>query len=149
MISFTPRLRGPRPGHRVVPGIAVAAIFLLTACARVPAEPPAPPVVQMAGTFAGTLTVDGNVLPARMTVTQTGPTLGMRLNVAEVGIASEGEGVAHPDRFTGRIPFQLTCPGEAVFEGFLEEEGRVLRGTVRATDCNSTMNGTFRFTRQD
>jgi hypothetical protein len=120
----------------------------VAACGRTAPEPPAPAVIQLAGSYSGNITVDGNFLPARMTVGQDGAALTLEFQVAEVGISTRGEGVAHTDRFTGRVPYQILCPGEAEFEGRLEEDGRLLTGTLRATDCDGTTNGTFRFTRQ-
>ncbi len=137
-----------RPNPRPAALFGALVLLLLAACARAEPEPPAPAVIQLSGSYSGNITVDGNVLPARMTVAQDGANLLLEFQVAEIGVATRGEGVAHADRFTGRVPYEILCPGTAEFEGRLEEDGRVLAGTLRATDCDGTMNGTFRFTRQ-
>lgn len=137
-----------RPFSRPAPLLGALTLLLLAACARAEPEPPAPAVIQVAGSYSGNISIDGNFLPARMTVGQDGSTLVLEFQVAEIGVATRGEGVAHADRFTGRVPYEILCPGVAEFEGRMEEDGRVLAGTLRATDCDGTTNGTFRFTRQ-
>jgi hypothetical protein len=139
----------PSP-ERFAMRLMVAALVLVTAaCTRGAPEPPAPASVQLAGDYTGSLSVEGNLLPASLTIMQDGANLRLQLSVPDLGASAQGTGVAHADRFSASVPYELNCPGEASFEGRLEEDGRVLTGSLTARDCDGTMTGTFRFSRQD
>jgi hypothetical protein len=146
----------PRPfdAHPTIrlPLIAIS-LVVMSACARTGAEPPspeppAPASIQLAGDYTGSLTVEGNLLRASLSVLQEGANLTLQLSVSDLGAVARGTGVAHDDRFSASVPYEINCPGEASFEGRVEEDGRVLSGSLTARDCDGTMNGTFRFSRQ-
>jgi hypothetical protein len=122
------------------------ALFLLAACAT---TPQAPPVAQLDGSYSGTISIMGETLFASMDVTQEGSALELRLSLPDIALASTGEGVAGQEGFRAEVPYTLTCPGTAVFDGTLQEDGRTVSGSVEATDCDGTMSGTFRFTRRN
>jgi len=140
-----------------LPGPTRWMVLALTAlvaagCASAGAKPEAtqPPGLSLDGRYEGSLTVEGNLLPATLTVEHAGETLRLRLSVPQIGVMTEGEGVASAEGFSARLPYALTCPGEARLEGAAspEEAGLVLAGRITATDCESTLGGTFRFTRR-
>jgi len=129
--------------------LVAALVLVAAACARNAPEPPAPAAVQFAGEYMGSLSVEGNLLPASLSITQEGANLRLRFSVSDLGVATEGTGVVHDDRFSASVPYEINCPGEASFEGRVEEDGRTLTGSLSARDCDGTMTGTFRFSRQD
>lgn len=128
-------------------GLAGLLALVVAACATTPA---APPPAQLAGTYSGTVSLGGQqTIFGSLQITQAGSDLGLRFSFAEIGVEAEGTGTATPDGFEGEVEYVLQCPGVAVFDGRLDEEGRVLAGSLTATDCDSAMQGTFRFTRRD
>jgi hypothetical protein len=96
----------------------------------------------------GSLTVGGSVFPASMTIHQDGADLVFQLSVPDLGAVARGTGVAHDNRFSATVPYEINCPGEASFEGRVEGEDGALTGSVTARDCGGTRTGTFRFSRQ-
>lgn len=145
--------RGTSMTALVRSGAGAAALLLpvlVVGCATAaPADPPPPPTLELAGNYSGSMTVDANFLPATLTVTQEGETIQIRLSVPDLGAVTQGTGTAGTERFTFRVPYELNCPGEATFEGRVDEEGaQALVGTLRAVDCDGVLNGTFRFARQ-
>jgi hypothetical protein len=132
--------------------VLALALVLAAGCASSGAkqDPPLPPQLSLEGRYEGSLTVEGNFLPATLTVEHAGETIRLRLSVPQIGVMTEGEGVASAEGFSARLPYALSCPGEARLEGAAnsEEAGLVLAGRITATDCDSTLGGTFRFTRR-
>jgi hypothetical protein len=139
----------PTPERSTMRLLAAALVVGAAACARGVPEPPAPAAMQIAGEYTGSLSVEGNLLPASLVIMQDGTNLRLQLSVSDLGIATEGTGVVHDDRFSASVPYEINCPGEASFEGRMEEDGRALTGSLTARDCDGTMPGTFRFSRQD
>jgi len=125
---------------------AALVLFLIAGCATTPG---APPVAQLDGSYSGTINIMGETLFASMDVTQEGSALELRLSLPDIALASTGEGTATREGFRAEVPYTLTCPGTAVFDGTLQEDGRTVSGSVEATDCDGTMSGTFRFTRRN
>jgi hypothetical protein len=122
-----------------------AALALLAACASAPAEPP---VTQVAGSYSGSINAQGQTLFGNMTLTQDGTALGVEFSLPDIALAATGEGTASATGVRLEVPYTIMCPGTAVFTGSLEEDGRTLSGTLVATDCDGTTNGTFRFQRR-
>jgi hypothetical protein len=141
--------RSPHPTRRVgLAALPLIAALLVGGCAGPAPEPPAPAPLQLAGTWTGSITVDANFLPTTLVVTQAAEGIEVRLTVPDLGAVTQGTGTASPDRFSFRVPYELNCPGEATFEGHVDaEDGQAIVGTLRAVDCDSVLNGTFRFTR--
>lgn len=134
-----------RPVVRVRRTAAAVAVLLASACAT--SGPPQPAVADLAGQYTGTVSVEGQTLYGSLEITQEGPALELRFSFPDVALTARGEGTAHATGFTGEVSYTLTCPGVATFEGTLDPEADRLAGTVRATDCDGTISGTFRFTR--
>lgn len=129
----------------------VVALVLVVAasCGWSAPETPVPAAAQLAGQYTGSITVEGTLLPASLVITQEGADLTIQFSVPDLGAVAQGTGVAHAERFSASVPYEINCPGEASFEGRLEEDGRALTGSLTARDCDGTMNGTFRFSRQE
>lgn len=126
-------------------GLLAASFLLVAGCASAPAEPPLP---DLAGTWSGSINIQGQTLFGNMTVVQEGPALELRFSLPDIALTASGEGSATETGFRGEVPYTLNCPGVAVFTGSLDDEQTVLTGRVEATDCDGTANGTFRFTRR-
>jgi hypothetical protein len=134
--------------HRPFSGALGGLSFLvLAACASAPAEPPPP---EIAGSYSGTVSMAGQeTIFGNLRITQTASDLGLTFSFPEVGIEADGGGAVTDAGFQGEVAYVLTCPGTAAVNGRIEEDGRVLAGTIQATDCEGTMEGTFRFIRRD
>lgn len=133
-----------RPYLAAAMASAVAVLFL-AACAS---APPGPGVAEMGGSYSGNISIQGQTLFGSMTVAQEGPALTLQFSFPDVALTASGEGTATETGFSAEVPYTITCPGVAVFEGSLEEDGRTVSGTLRATDCDGASNGTFRFSRR-
>jgi len=120
-------------------------MFLLAGCASTPDEPPIP---QVGGTYSGSINIQGETLFGNLTISQDGPDLELRFSLPDIALRADGEGTATENGFRAEVPYTLNCPGVAVFTGALGEDGTTLSGRVEATDCDGTMNGTFRFNRR-
>ncbi|TVP47317.1 MAG: hypothetical protein EA350_05585 [Gemmatimonadales bacterium] len=145
-MSFARALPARSTTHLLV---LILVLVSASACARSAPEPPTPAAAPLAGEYTGSLSVEGNLLPASLTIAQDGVDLRLDLSIPTLGASAQGTGVAHADRFSASVPYEINCPGEASFEGRLEEDGRLLTGSLTARDCDGTMTGTFRFSRQD
>jgi hypothetical protein len=131
---------------RPLPSLAWAiALLLVAACASAPSEPP---VAQVAGSYSGSINVQGQTLFGNMNLTQEGAAVTVQFSLPDIALSANGEGTATASGMRMEVPYTIMCPGTAVFNGSLEEDGRTLSGTVTATDCDGTTNGTFRFQRR-
>jgi hypothetical protein len=139
----------PTPARSTTRLLVAALVLVTAACARGVPGPPAPAATLLAGEYTGSISVESNLLPASLVITQDGANLRLQLSVSDLGIVTEGMGVVHDDRFSASVPYEINCPGEASFEGRLEEDGRALTGSLTARDCDGTTTGTFRFSRHD
>jgi hypothetical protein len=100
--------------------------------------------VDLAGSYSGWMTVEGNDLQVTLTLTQQGDTLGVRMAVPDLGSVTQGSGMIDGEGFMLQVPYDLGCPGQATFRGQQDAETRALRGSIQAADCNGTMSGSFR-----
>ena len=98
----------------------------------------------LAGSYTGWMTVEGNDLQVALVLTQQGDTLSVRLSVPDLGSVTQGSGTVDAEGFVLQVPYDLGCPGQATFRGQQDGESRALRGSVQAADCNGTMSGSFR-----
>ncbi len=135
---------------RTTISLSVAAMLLfLASCASAPvALPPVPQVPTLAGTYSGTLTVDGQALAGTLVIEGQGANHTFTFTFPEVGLVANGTGGPTESGFRADVPYSMTCPGNAVFTGRIEDEGQRLVGTFEANDCTGTMRGNFNFTRQ-
>jgi hypothetical protein len=121
------------------------ALLLLTACASAPSEPP---IAQVAGNYSGSINIQGQTLFGNLNLTQEGAAVTAQFSLPDIALSARGEGTATESGVRLEVPYTLMCPGTAVFNGSLEEDGRTLSGNLTATDCDGSSNGTFRFIRR-
>ncbi|TVP53534.1 MAG: hypothetical protein EA351_15065 [Gemmatimonadales bacterium] len=102
-------------------------------------------ILRIDGEYTGTLSIQGQQLFGSLTIDQEADHLELSFHFAEAGIQASGEGRVTPSGFSAEVPYAITCPGEATFEGVKDPRDRALSGNVSVSDCNGTSSGTFRF----
>jgi len=137
-----PRCPHRRP-RRALLSVALGALFLTAACTGLGG----PGIPDLSGSYEGQVSVNGETLPGSLNIEQDGTALELRLDFPQMGLSASGQGTALETGFTGEVQYNLNCPGTAALEGVREEEGGLLTGTVEASDCQSSMSGSFRFAR--
>lgn len=147
----------PSPQFRAPTLLPLLALLALAGCTRVgggagPAagsERPEPVrLPDVSGTWSGYVTVEGEGLDGTLRIQQDGPALSAVFEAPALGLVAEGEGRIDADgslRIT--LGYDLQCPGSAEMEGRRAEDGLVLEGTLRASDCTGTTGGSFTFRR--
>lgn len=128
------------------PATLTSLTFALTACSaiRFGSDEPVPDV---AGSWVGSVEVDGGSQPGRLTLVQENRRLEASLTVDDLGLTATGRGEIDRD---GDVELDLRyateCPGTAALRGRFEA-GR-LTGSMRASDCTGTYEGRFAFRRR-
>ncbi len=130
--------------------LALASLAFL-ACAGGPSAsggPTAAAVPQVAGAWAGGVTVEGQTIPGTLTLTQDGATLSASFNAPAFGLTAEGGGtVTSEGGVEVQLNYNMQCPGTATMRGTLNDAGDTISGTVQASDCTGQMLGAFEFSR--
>ena len=129
------------PTRRIL--LAAATLFALSGCAGLGG----PGIPDMAGTYQGTITVDGQTIPGTLVIEQDERALQLELRLAQLGVTARGEGQVTDEGFTGEMAYNLTCPGTATMDGTRQDEGALLTGALQARDCTMNAAGSFRFSR--
>jgi hypothetical protein len=120
-------------------------LLLVTGCAS---TPPAPPYLELGGSYGGSVSVQSEPLVGTLTLTQKGADLEIVLQFTDGARHARGEGISNETGFRGEVTYMAECPGRAFLEGRAVEAGRILEGTVSGTECGEAFAGTFRFTRE-
>ena len=134
------RLRRPR---FLASAAGALILILLAGCAGMGG----PGIPDMAGTYQGTITVEGQAVPGTLVIEQEARALQLELRLPQLGVTARGEGQITDDGFTGEMAYNLNCPGTATMEGTRQDEGALLTGSLRAQDCMMNSAGSFRFSR--
>lgn len=134
------RMRRPK---LTAPATAALALILLAGCAGMGG----PGIPDMAGTYQGTITVEGQAVPGTLVIEQEARALQLELRLPQLAVTARGEGQITDDGFTGEMAYNLNCPGTATMEGTRQDEGALLTGSLRAQDCMMNSAGSFRFSR--
>jgi hypothetical protein len=142
------RIPGPARSARLA---ALLLSTTLAACASVVGGAPrdtGPSFRDVAGSWSGTIEVDGQALAATVEVEQNGPDLAVTVRIPDIELVSRGEGSVLPDGTT-RFGFEynVQCPGRSELVGEISSDGTTLGGTLVATDCTGDLRGTFSFSR--
>lgn len=120
--------------------------FALTACSaiRFGSDELVPDV---AGSWIGSVEVEGGSLPGRLTLVQENRRLEASLTADDLGLTAAGRGEVDPDgNVELDLRYAMECPGTAALRGRLE--GGRLVGSMRASDCTGTYEGRFAFRRR-
>lgn len=107
------------------------------------------PNYDLAGTYTGGVTLQGQAINGDLEITQSGYDLTAAFSAPSMGLQAEGEGrVSDEGTVVMELGYDLECPGTARLSGRVRSDGRRLSGNVEATDCTGTVSGTFSFTRR-
>ncbi len=123
-------------------------LALVSGCSAIRLEKPAP-VVDLTGTFAGSLTMQGQQFPGTLSLTQDGSDLAATFHAPDLDLTADGTGaVAADGGLTLTLDYQIQCPGTAHLVGRWTEGGAHLSGAVTADDCTGNVSGDFDFRRR-
>lgn len=95
--------------------------------------------------YQGFLMIDGGEVPAALQLVRDGRRGLLGALQATSGIEAEGTGRLRGEAMELELSYGGACPGRLVLEGRWDRETENLSGTVRATDCTGSAEGTFRF----
>jgi len=121
------------------------AVLVVAGCATVGSGPSFP---EVAGTYTGGVSVEGQGIDGTLEVLQAGAELQVVFDAPSFGLSAEGSGTLNPDG-TARVflDYDLQCPGRAEFVGRFAADGTGFSGNVMAADCTGEIGGTFSFRR--
>lgn len=129
-------------------GLALAAGCSGGASSATPAPPPAPELPDLAGSWRGSVNVEGQGIDGSLTLRQDGSQLEAVFLAPAFGLRATGDGtVSAEGAVTITLSYNLQCPGEAIMAGQASTELDRLEGNIDAGDCTGSMRGSFRFTR--
>lgn len=132
--------RHPRTGLA-----ALLALSFTAACATLGGGPSYP---EVAGTYTGGVSVEGQGIDGTLDVTQDGPDLSLVFDAPAFGLVAEGSGtVAEDGTARAFLDYDLQCPGRAEMVGSFSEDGATFSGNITAVDCSGQVGGTFSFRR--
>lgn len=151
---MTPRSapRTPRSGRharRALLGLLVPAV-LLAGCTRVgDPDTPAPPEEEeepsaelVAYEYGGTLSVQGSRLPVVLSMVARGDAVrDVVLRIPEISMVARGDGSLEDGRLELDLRYGDECEGEARILAQMEQDGRVVHGTLSAEDCTGSEEG--------
>lgn len=114
-----------------------------------PAEaPPAPAAPEVAGRWTGFMSVEGQGLNGTLDLDQDGHDLQAVFEAPDFGMVAEGAGsVDAAGRVVIRLTYNLQCEGTAELVGRRSPDGVVIDGTLTASDCTGSSEGSFTFRR--
>ena len=123
----------------------LVALVTLPACAT--AGDPGP-TFQLGGAWDGWVDAGGQRIDGTLTLEQEVRSLEAAFVAPMMDLSAEGDGeVADDGAVWIELAYDLQCPGVALLEGTVSEAGDEISGTLEATDCTGTIDGTFRFSR--
>lgn len=132
---------------------ATTAALLASGCGGIrldePPPPPPPPVVSLAGSWTGTISMEGQPLAGTLMIRQNGAELDATLTAPSFGVEARGDGeVEQGDRVELELAYDVQCPGTARLSGEILDGGTRMVGSVTASDCTGSARGDFRFDRR-
>lgn len=102
----------------------------------------------LAGSWEGSFTAEGQRMPGTLEVRQSGRALEVFFVSPGFDLEAAGEGeVDDEGSFWLELDYDLQCPGNALLEGTVSDDRAGLSGTLEATDCTGTVSGSFSFGR--
>lgn len=134
--------------------LALSACTPVAATSGAPAAPPEPapeespaiPLVE--GRWTGFLSMEGQGLNGSLRIEQDADRLSGVFEAPDIGMVAEGDGSIEADgRLVLRLAYDLQCPGTAELTGRRAENGTVIDGTLTASDCTGSSEGSFTFRR--
>lgn len=104
------------------------------------------PVVE--GRWTGFISVEGQGVNGILDLDQEATDLLAVFQAPDFGLLAEGRGLIAADGgIVLRLAYDLQCPGIAEMIGERSPDGAVLQGTLTASDCTGSSEGSFTFRR--
>jgi len=139
-------------GHEAL-ALFGALALLLSGCRAIrfeeePAPAPARAIVQIAGSWNGTLEVEGQQIPGTLVLRQRDDRLEASFAAAELGGETAGSGeIGAEGSLRIELRYRTQCPGTVAMTGAILDDAARLAGSLTATDCTGRAAGAFSFTR--
>lgn len=130
--------------HAATKICALLAVLVLTACAGASG----PTMMDVAGTYAGGISVDAADIDGTLEITQIGTELTAVFDAPSFGVRAEGTGTIIGDMIELSLRYNIECEGVATLTGRILAETMRYTGDITASDCTADMAGTFSFTRR-
>ncbi|MEK9501304.1 hypothetical protein [Gaopeijia maritima] len=110
--------------------------------------PPAAMAPEVQGRWTGFMSVEGQGLNGTLDLAQDGHDLQAVFEAPDFGMIAEGPGSVDPEgRVVIRLTYNLQCEGTAELVGRRSSDGVVIDGTLTASDCTGSSEGSFSFRR--
>jgi hypothetical protein len=129
---------------------------MLSGCSaiRFEEEPVVPPaavprsIVQIGGSWNGTIEVEGQRIPGTLVLRQNDDRLEASFAAAELGGETTGSGaIGEEGSVRIELSYATSCPGTLALTGAILDGAARLAGALTATDCTGRAAGAFSFTR--
>lgn len=147
--------------RRAIQSSAMLALVALGGCTLVGSSPageapapeagepvPARELPMVDGRWTGFISVEGQGVNGTLDLTQEGPTLQGTFDAPDFGMVAEGGGTIDLEgRVELRLSYNLQCAGSAELVGRRSSDGAVIDGTLTASDCTGSSEGSFTFRR--
>lgn len=129
-------------------GVVIAALLALASCGG--GSPSAPSVMQIAGTWSGTITsnqVAGSG-PARITITQSGSSLSGTWNATGPGGPDSGNMTGTVNGSGASMNLASSVPSNCPYSVTVAVAGTSMTGTYAAASCTVAASGAINLTKQ-
>ena len=95
--------------------------------------------------YQGVMMMDGGDISAALELVREGRRGLLGAMQTTTGIEAEGEGAVRGKGFHLELSYGGACPGRMVLDGEWDPDTSSISGTISASDCTGSANGTFRF----
>lgn len=139
--------------HRALHLAVTMAVGCLAACTPGsgpdPSSDPAPPSFpDIAGTWTGSITVEGQPIDGTLEIDQDTADLTGIFTAPALRVSAEGAGtISAAGEMHLVLSYDLQCPGTAEMVGSRSPDGTSLTGALEAADCTGAISGSFAFRR--
>ena len=134
---------------------AFALAILVAGCSGISLEEeeapaPAPAAsVQLAGSWSGSLEVEGQRIPGTLVLRQTADRLEATFSASALGDETTGAGeIGEGGTLRIELRYRTQCPGTIELTGAILDQASRIAGTLTATDCTGPATGAFTFSRR-
>ncbi|MEZ4424071.1 MAG: hypothetical protein R3E98_11730 [Gemmatimonadota bacterium] len=101
-----------------------------------------PEAMAVAGSYAGTVQIESEEIPARLELRQRGDRLEGSLRLVR-RLEAQGDGEITGRGLTLGLAYDQGCAGQLVLTGRATPDGTRLEGSIRVADCTGTVGGRF------